>query len=329
MRRIAIAAGVSVMTVSRALRDSPLVTSALRTRVKKIAAKLGYRPDPELAKLMKHLRRHHKPTYVATLAAITSVEDGKEPLELKKSLRNARARAEELGYRLEVFRTKTPTEFNRQLERTLVTRGIEGVLLMQMTFPSDVGPLLDWTKFSVVAASPSILNHAFPQVGVNYFHNAQLLCSQLARKGCRRIGFAASETFCVRTSHAFSAAAAWQNLQNGTAPVPPLVVSSRLPSPAEIVGWIKREKPDAVIAHSTEAVSLISGQLASFGARRPILACSNVDPAATNFSGIDERHEIIGRNAVELLTGLISRAEKSARTLAFSTLIAGRWVEAP
>lgn len=327
MRQIAVLAGVSVMTVSRALRDSPLVSPELRASVKKAAQKLGYRPDPELAKLMKHLRRHQKPTYLATLAAISSVEEGSEPLELLKTWRSAQARAEELGYRLELFRVKTPTQFNRQLQRTLITRGIEGVLLLQMTYPSDVGALLDWEKFSVVAASPSVINHAFPHAGVNYYHNARLLCSELARKGCARIGFAATATFCVRTADAFNAAVAWQNMQNRVEPLPPLISTSRMPAPEDLRAWIVREKPDGVIAHSTEAVTFIAEQLAATGTHCPILAGSNVDPATTKFAGVNERHDIIGRNAVDHLTGLVSRGERSDRALAMSTLINGAWVE--
>jgi DNA-binding LacI/PurR family transcriptional regulator len=178
MRQIAEAAAVSVMTVSRALRDSSLVTPALRERIRKIADELGYRPDPEMAKLMKHLRRHHKPSYMATLAAITSVEESRETLELRKTSRSAQERAEALGYRLELYRVKEPAQFNRTLQRTLVNRGIEGVLLLQMTLPCNVDALLDWGKFSAVTASPSIVGHSFPQAGVNYFHNAQLLATR-------------------------------------------------------------------------------------------------------------------------------------------------------
>lgn len=328
MRQIAEVAAVSVMTVSRALRDSALVTPVLRERIRKIADELGYRPDPEMAKLMKHLRRHHKPAYLATLAAITSVEESRETLELRKTSRSAQERAEALGYRLEIYRVKEPARFNRSLQRTLVNRGIEGVLLLQMTLPCNVGALLDWDKFSAVTASPSVVGHSFPQAGVNYFHNAQLLCSQLARSGCRRIGFAATETFCIRTANAFGAAAAWQNLENGTPPLAPLIASARLPAREDFLRWFREQKPDGVIAHSNEAVSFLADQLALAGERRPILACTNVDPATTRFPGIDERHEIIGRNAIDLLTGLIARGEKSPRAIAIGTLVNGLWVEA-
>jgi len=327
LRQIAARTGVSVMTVSRALRNSPLVTEPLRERIKKTAQKLGYRPDPELARLMKRLRRNKKSSYVATLAAISSVEKGMEPRTLLTTWTSAQARAEELGYRLELFRPKTPTEFNRQLQRTLVNRGIEGVLLLQMTYPSDVGALLDWEKFSVVAASPSVIHHAFPQVGANYYHNARLLCAELARRGCARIGFVSTSTFCVRTDDAFRVATAWHNLRAPAPPPAPLIASSRLPSRGELLAWLAREKPDGVIAHSPESAAFVAEHIAASGAPRPFLACTNVDPDTTRFPGVDERREQIGRNAVDLLAGLVARGEKSDRASPIGILVNGRWTE--
>ena len=44
------------MTVSLALRDSPKISAVTRERIRKIALQLGYQPDPELSRLLKHLR---------------------------------------------------------------------------------------------------------------------------------------------------------------------------------------------------------------------------------------------------------------------------------
>ena len=56
LREIAAAAGVSVMTVSLALRGNPRISIATRDRIKRLADELGYHPDPELSRLMNHLR---------------------------------------------------------------------------------------------------------------------------------------------------------------------------------------------------------------------------------------------------------------------------------
>lgn len=327
LRQIASAAGVSAMTVSRALRDSPRVADALKRAIRAKAEELGYRPDPQVSKLMNHLRRRQKSVFMATLAAITSIQESIEPHEFKKARATAQRRAEELGYRLDLFRVQSPQRFNRQLQRTLINRGIEGVVLMQQSTPTQVDELLDWEKFSVVIASPSVIGPEFSRVGANYFHNARLVCSHLAAKGCKRIGFVGPETFCIRTGHAFDAAAAWQNMAAGGSPVPALVVSSRLPSRQEFTGWMKRERPDGIIFHSSEAVSVLSDTLPLNDVARPLFACTNIDPEAPHIPGVDERHDIIGQKAIDVLTGLINRSEKNHRTLHTSTLVNGQWVE--
>jgi len=52
LRDIAEEAGVSRMTVSLALRDTARIPPATRQRVREIADRLGYRPDPRVRRAM-------------------------------------------------------------------------------------------------------------------------------------------------------------------------------------------------------------------------------------------------------------------------------------
>jgi LacI family transcriptional regulator len=56
-KTIAEEAGVSRMTVSMALRDHPRVAPETRERIKAIAIRQGYTPDPNLTQLMRYLRK--------------------------------------------------------------------------------------------------------------------------------------------------------------------------------------------------------------------------------------------------------------------------------
>ncbi len=327
MRQIAGLADVSAMTVSRALRDNPRISAEVRARVKKIARRLGYRPDPEVAKLMTHLRRRGKPSFVATIAGVTSLPADIEPPFLRRARESAQARAAELGYGFEVFRVPGPEKFNRTLERTLVNRGIDGVLLLQMHAPVRVDRLLDWGKFSAVIATPSVLAPEFPRVGAHYFHNARLLCEELARRGRARIGFVGSESFCIRTRHAFAAAAAWQGMVGGEMFVRPLIVKDWLPGEGESSRWFARERPDAIIVHAEESIPFVAEQLGIPTGGPVCFACTNVDPFKPKWPGIDERHDLIGRKAVDVLTSLLNRNEKNLRASHTGTLIDGRWIE--
>jgi transcriptional regulator with XRE-family HTH domain len=83
LRDLAAHLGVSPATVSRALRHDPRITEAVRLRVAKAAAKLGYRRDPKLSQLMSHVRATKQHTFQGTLAWITDY-DLDVPVESKE-----------------------------------------------------------------------------------------------------------------------------------------------------------------------------------------------------------------------------------------------------
>ena len=329
LREVARQAGVSAMTVSRALRDSPCVTAPLRARLKRLAAKMGYRPDPEVTKLMVHLRRRDKAQLVAGLAAITSMPESVDGPILRMVFEGARERAEELGYRLELFRIKDTDTHDHALERVLAGRGIEGVLLLQMANPVSLENVLDWRRFATVAATPSVLAPDFPKVEANYFHNARLLCAQIGRMGVFRIGFVGSATFQVRTNEAFSAAAAWQALAAGKRAVPPLVLAEHPQFERLFTRWFRKERPEAVLAYAEEMVPLLRRQLDDCGAEETPVFCTSVNRVSRPCGGIDERHGLIGRKAVDVLTGMLNRNEKNLRAIRAASFIEGEWVASP
>src|SRR5262245_14119406 len=105
LREIAQAAGVCLMTVSLSLRDNPKISAATRQRVRAIAARMGYRPDPEISRLMGRLRssRLRRGTVVVGMidlrdqpaAAVTPYDQAVR--------RGVTRRAEALGFSVSVF----------------------------------------------------------------------------------------------------------------------------------------------------------------------------------------------------------------------------------
>src|SRR4051812_9774003 len=67
MKTIAAEVGVSVMTVSLALRNHPRISRATRQRVQTVATRLGYRSNPMVASLMTQIRSSRPISYQANL----------------------------------------------------------------------------------------------------------------------------------------------------------------------------------------------------------------------------------------------------------------------
>jgi DNA-binding LacI/PurR family transcriptional regulator len=313
------------MTVSLALRNHPRISAATRELVQRTAARLGYRPDPTVAKLMHHLRVRRRPGFQASLAALTTIAEDAESPYLHDILRSARRRAEELGYGFTLFRIDDAAA-QPALQRVLRSRGVEGLILLPVAIPRAFDALLEWAEFSVVTTTYGVLAPEFHRVVPHQFGNALAMCQQLARAGYRRIGLVLPAEHDLRVHHGFSAAVAWQNLIGGTEFVRPLIHGGALPAAAEVRAWFARERPDVIIAAGDKECRPIAQQL---GLRVPgrIGFASAHKAGRSVFAGIEERPAEIGATAIELLAGMIQRGEKGIPAVPKVTMIDGRWVE--
>jgi DNA-binding LacI/PurR family transcriptional regulator len=68
VRQIAGRLNISHTTVSRALKDDPCITAAVRQKVRRMAELMGYQPDPMLAALA-HYRRSNVAHPIASALA--------------------------------------------------------------------------------------------------------------------------------------------------------------------------------------------------------------------------------------------------------------------
>ncbi len=326
VRVVAAAAGVSAMTVSLALRNHPRVSEPTRQRVLHIAARLGYRPDPQVAKLMHHLRVRRKPRYQATIGALTTVPASAENPYLAEIIASARRRSDQLGYGFTVFQYDESPSTLPALQRILRSRGVEGLMLLPMKTPRSFVDTLDWSDLAVVTTTYGVLAPEFHRVVPHQFGNALRICERLAGAGYRRIGLVLPAEHDLRVHHSFSAAVAWQNLIGGTELVRPLIHSGDFPQKAAVQRWFKRERPDVILAAGDKECRPIAQQLGLKVPGRVGFTSAN-KAGQSIFAGIEERPEEIGATAIELLAAMIQRGEKGIPAVPRVTMIDGRWIE--
>ncbi len=326
LRQIAERAGVSQMTVSRALADRPRVAKATRAKILRIAQSLGYRPDPELAKLMHYLRRGVRPQFQSTLCGLTNWPTDPKPPYFRALLAGAEAQAARRGYGFTVMALDADAAPGAGLTRVLRSRGVEGVLLLPQQPPRDLGAILDWREFSAVAASVSVLGPDVNRVAPHHFANTLRLCRELAALGYRRIGLVIEQGHEVRVSHGFSAAVGSHGSRAPAEPVTPLVYAGELG--AVLAPWFRRERPDAIVATS-EAEARACARLLGLKIPGPVAFAStnlDVEPGAgPAIGGIDERPAEIGAITVDVLAGMVERRVRGLPAAATSTLVAGTW----
>ena len=329
LRSLAAEAGVSPMTVSLALRNSAEISPAVRARLQRLAAARGYRPDPHVAKLMHHLRTRAPARAGANLCALlqTWPRDRLGPRNFLDRLLGAlRERAESLGY---AFGTLNLDDFatRAQLQRVLVSRGVEGLLLLPLREPADLARRLDWGAFATVSVTSTVLAPHFHTVTPNHFDNMVRGCRELTRAGFRRIGLAMSQEWDRRVNHRWSGGIAWQNQFGGGAPVAPLI--DPRPGPdldaGTLADWLARERPDAVIFETLDRTVLERALRTVPARRRPRVVTMNWPNAAAD-CGIDQRVERLGTVAVEQLDAMLRRGERGVPGQPHGTFIDGVWV---
>lgn len=322
LRQLARLAGVSAMTASRALRNRARIATATRERVLKFASQIGYRPDPEVAKLMHHLHKRRKPVFQGVLCALTNRPPELRHHYIDEIVRGARARADALGYGFGLLQFDDARQPRARLLGVLRNKGIEGLLLLPLTEPIDLGGLLDWRNFSIVAATSSLLAPEVHRVTPHHHANTLLLCRQLHRQGYRRIGLALDETQDSRVNHAFTAAVMWHNRHAAGVDVPALIYRS--PTPPALRAWFRAARPDAIVTSEEQNSRAFARILGLRLPGRVGFASLDTNPAS-GLAGIDEQPAKIGGTAIGLLAAMLAHGEKGIPADPTTTMVHGCW----
>jgi LacI family transcriptional regulator len=328
LRTLAALAGVSRTTVSLALRNHPSISPATADRVRTLAAEQGYRPDPAIAKLMQHMRMKRVNRCQSTLCALQLRASTPCMRDYPMAVLNgARSRAESLGFGLDVMAIDEAGVAPSRLQRILVNRGIEGLLLLPMRAPVRLGDLLDWSRFSAVSATSSViaprLNAAMP----DQFGNMLLLCRRLAENGCKRIGFVTVTDQDARVDHRLLSAYSWHSHFGGGDALSPFIMPRYDPDldAATLHEWIRQQRPDAIISETNFFLDQIASALPIRLRNRILWASPSMLAPNERFIGIIEHAPEVGAAAVEMLAAMVQRGERGLPSVPRTTLIGGEF----
>ncbi len=324
-------AGVSRATVSRALNDNPVISEPVRKRIRKVADRLGYRPDPEVARLLGYLKRSRRvrtESVVAVLNAYNPPERMRAEPYTQRLLQGARKRAEELGYVLDELPLYSEGMTPRRFDQILRARGIKGLLV-----PPEPEPLfragIDWSAVAAVAttttAQPLDLHRVLPH---NHANMERVIEAALAR-GYRRIGLIYWPILEERQMNAATSVLGWYARVAGRcAPLAMLEWDWKLGGPkldARLSAWVKKTRPDIVLGfgdYLRERLQQVCGL------RVPedvgYLSYAETTPGVAH---LDQNPEAVGGAALDLLSAQIHRGEAGVPATPKTILVGGRVVE--
>ncbi|MCC6415551.1 MAG: LacI family DNA-binding transcriptional regulator [Opitutaceae bacterium] len=333
MRDLARIAKVSHVTVSKALRNDPKISLATRRRIQELAQKQAYRPDPLLRALAEYRRDRRTRAYQATLAWLDFYPQphGMDRiLDFRQYREGAMARAQELGYKLEIIAPGQSRLGDDALKRILLARGIQGLLLPPQ--PHDNAVLThDFAEFTAVTFGFSLKQPQFHLITNHQFHSSALAARVLREYGYRRIALMLTQQTDERSLHNFLGGFLTEQAQwPASHRVPHLVFDEKEGNERDVqpyLPWIRRHKPDAILTSSLPATRDL---LNMAGLRIPddVAMAGTAVPDAGR-AGINQNSIEIGRVAVDTLIGMLYRNERGVPAIAHRILIDGYWQDGP
>jgi DNA-binding LacI/PurR family transcriptional regulator len=168
-------AGVSISTVSRALRGLPNVAPVTRQRVLDAASELRYSASPHAVGLAGGKTR----TLAVVMPFISRWSFG-------QALDGIESVASASGYDLLVHRVGDPDSRARFVERMPLRRRVDGIIAVYLPLTDSGVDILDDVQVPVVSLGPS--SDALPSVCIDDAEGTSAAVQHLVNLGHRRIG---------------------------------------------------------------------------------------------------------------------------------------------
>ncbi|HSI83565.1 MAG TPA: LacI family DNA-binding transcriptional regulator, partial [Candidatus Methylacidiphilales bacterium] len=336
MKTVAEAAGVCMMTVSRALRDQPCLPLGTRRRIQAMAKEMGYRPNPLVSTLMAQLHGRRTKRDSPVICYVTAYAEQDHWKELPYTLaayNGAAARAEELGYRLEHFWLAEPGMTGARANRILRVRGITGLVVAPLPAPQPAGLTpqgqlnINWDSFASASIGLSLHKPLLHRSVVDHVAAMRLAYRSLVELGYRRIGLALRPVDDNQVENKWISG--YYTEQHFTPS------KDRVPLHLEadwrqdlFLKWFRKHRPDVVLTMHREVISWIEeagfGIPGDVGVAMPDISYATLLPG---LSGINQQTEVVGALALDLVVEQIHHNQRGIPRIPKMVMVQGHWVQ--
>jgi LacI family transcriptional regulator len=280
--------GIARSSVSRALRNDPQISAAVRQRVQALARALGYEREAAFEVLAQHRKGSHSGERRMTVGFLAGND-----IHTAANLVGARAKADELGYGVDLFRLADYSA--SALQRMLLNRGIRGIILPIL---NDHQPLpdLDWNRFTAVCCSVDAHHPPFHSVRVNVVSKVSMAWERMTRLGHRRIAIAIAHSDSGPNELDMRrAGVALYHLRQQAGEF--LLWDRPFAESASLRSWLEQHQPDAVIVGNHSLLPPLDAHAAALG--RPVSHCCLLPSPGRPH--LDSQPRVIGATALSIL----------------------------
>lgn len=333
MAEVAKKAGVSKNTVSLALRGSPRISNETRVLVEKAAAIVGYRRNAAVGCLMAELRRSGSGRFEATIALLNANED-REAFRTHPTVpvyvAGVRKRASELGFSLDEFWLHDPAVSPKRLASILQARGIRGALIMGLLttnrLPEKMRDL--WNQIPAVVTGLRTRSPELSFAGSDQYSLALKAYEHAMDLGYKRPGLVLDPVIDSLIDGRFTAGylIGERLLRRGEEAIPPFNEITRARSNIGCFKrWLRRHKPDVLFTLYHEVERWVAE--CGFSVPGDIgLIQYEWRPQRPYWAGMDQRNDLVGAAALDLLVSMIHSGDQGVPATAVATQVSSQWV---
>jgi len=329
IRSLAKQVGVSIATVSLALRDSPRVLPQTKERVRRAAAAAAYRPNPLVRSVMSSLRRSTHESFHGALLAIEYSRQERPVLNPyhRQVYQGAQRRAAELGYSLELCWVGPKVLSLSRFNSIVATRRVQGVIIMPFAETVDFSSV-KWEALSAASidfcVSAPTLHTVLPD------HQLSMLAAmkRLDDLGYKRPGLCLERWRDARIKHRWSAGFTSFFREHNTEPILPLLIDETIDR-EQFLAWFKRHRPDVIVGHLQEnVITWLRGKGLSVP-RDVGFFQLNWHERSGPCAGLDPRPALLGSTAVDTSVAQLHRNERGIPVNPSLISLPLEWIDGP
>ena len=330
LKMIAQEAGVSVATVSMALRGQGQISKERAKEIKTLAERLGYTPDPMLASLASRRFRSGEQAQGLPLALLEF--PAYKGSESQKQYRDTLIEvSKKLGYAPQVYSPKEMSRY-QELTRILFHRGTQAIIISGQPDLSLFKEQKKWNHFVIAQCGRYRAALPVPTIRPSIFQAIKLCFDQVYARGYRRIGFALGHHDTVLEDDYARLGTALGLLDQCISPenrVPPYF--EPFGHPEQMVEWAKRHQPDAYIGftphtyHTLKEAGIHCPRDAGFAALH--LAEDNREIDNLTIAGLDQSLDEVARQSVLLVDQMVRHNDRGIMESPRQVLISSKWIE--
>ena len=333
MQDIARVAKVSKNTISLALRNSPELPAGTRKRIAALAAKMGYRKNPTVARLMVELRRDAAQGPRATLALLNAHQDQNafttHPT-IPSYVEGCKRRAHANGYSIDELWLHDPVLDGHKLNRILRSRNIRGVIISGLMKDNQLPErfLAVWENHPCVVTGVRTSEPALHFACTDHHILAMRAVENALRLGYRRPALVLDRVIDRLVDQRFTSGylMALRQIPGFECPEPFYDVAGARLDPDLFRRWFQAEKPDVILTLYHEVRRWLEGMDLEVPADVGLIQLEwRTDHS--NWAGMCQHNDIVGEAAVEMLLGMIHQDEVGIPLYPRATLIGSSWID--